>query len=302
MAVMKRLALACTILVACGGDDGGDSDGGDSDGNLVIDAPIEIDAPPGVPASMRFYGTGTAGADRIEIAIDPDVPADIGAGDFTIDLWLRRGPMDSLTPTCTPGADNWITGNIVLDRDVQGSGRSGDYGLSLFGTGLAFGASVGTSAVGLCGATALASGWHHVAVTRDATTREIRLYLDGVQDGSVTGPAGDMSYLDGSTGAAKDPFLVIGAEKHDAGPQYPSFNGFVAEVRLSTVVRWTADFTPATEPYTLDADTAALYHFDEGGGAVLGDARGASPGVVEFGLDNTGSEVPAWASASPFVH
>ena len=36
-----------------------------------------------------------------------------------------------------------------------------------------------------------------------------------------------------------DPFLVIGAEKHDAGSLYPSYRGWIDEVRLSTVRRYT---------------------------------------------------------------
>ena len=118
---------------------------------------------------------------------------------------------------------------------------------------------------------------------------------------SATGPAGDVSYQDGTTGDAMGPYLVLGAEKRDLTSS-ASFDGFVAELRLSTVVRWTADFTPSVEPYTLDADTAALYHFDDGGGTGLLDARGMSPGEVQFGNDMLGNEVPRWATASPFLH
>jgi hypothetical protein len=51
---------------------------------------------PGVGSSLRFYGNGMNDIDRVKISIDqPHVPADIGAGDFTIELWLKAMPGDN---------------------------------------------------------------------------------------------------------------------------------------------------------------------------------------------------------------
>jgi hypothetical protein len=80
---------------------------------------------------------------------------------------------------------------------------------------------------------------------------------------------------------------VIGAEKHDAGSQYPSFNGSVAELRLSNMLRYQNAFAPPTAPFAPDADTVGLYHFDEGTGDVIRDSSGAlggpSPGLRKAG-------------------
>ena len=51
------------------------------------------------------------------------------------------------------------------------------------------------------------------------------------------------------------------------------FRGIIDEVRISKVARYTADFTPPTR-FEPDADTLALYHFDEGSGDVLKDSSG----------------------------
>jgi len=40
---------------------------------------------------MRFYGSGAASVDRIEIPVDPQVPADVGTGSFTIEFWRGGG-------------------------------------------------------------------------------------------------------------------------------------------------------------------------------------------------------------------
>jgi hypothetical protein len=101
-----------------------------------------------------------------------------------------------------------------------------------------------------------------------------------------------------------DPFLVIGAEKHDAGAQYPSYSGFIDEVRLSSALRYptSGNFAPPTQPFTPDASTVALYHFDEGQGDLIADSSGAaggpSTGVRNFGGSPAG---PEWVADTPFA-
>jgi hypothetical protein len=51
------------------------------------------------------------------------------------------------------------------------------------------------------------------------------------------------------------------------------FAGVIDELRISKIARYTADFTPATR-FESDADTLALYHFDEGAGDILTDSSG----------------------------
>jgi hypothetical protein len=198
--------------------------------------------------------------------------------------------------------NGWIAGNVILDRDVRGTAMNGEFGLSLIGGKLAFGLTRGGQSVGICGTATVPSGWSHVAITRDGSSGAIVVYLKGVVDGMATGPTGDISFANGTQGDAKDPFLVVGAEKFDLGGMHPGFSGWVDELRLSTSVRYTAMFKPSTMPFDVDADTAALYHFDDGDGATLSEARGMSPGQIRVGLDDNGSTVPTWASATPFLN
>jgi hypothetical protein len=235
--------------------------------------------------SLRFYGFGDQDVDRVKIPIDPQVPADVGATDFTLEFWMKASPGDNDAGTCFTGSDNWITGNIMFDRDVFGGGDYGDYGVSLFNSGLAFGVAVGNSGEGICGTTNLEDGaWRHVAVQRRRSDGQMSLYVDGQLQAQADGPNGDASYRDGRSGFANDPFLVIGAEKHDAGSSFPSFSGWIDEVRLSKVLRYTSNFTRPSAPFVTDANTVALYHFDEGPagacttGKTIVDSSGASGG------------------------
>jgi len=263
--------------------------------------------------SLRYFGNGVNDIDRVKIRVDdpqnsnPGPPADIGVTDFTIEFWLKA-TADNTAGAISCGANgNWISGNIVLDRDRFNQGSS--YGVSLGAGRLAFSTENAASDVRtICGTTDLRDGsWHHVAFQRRRSDGFLWLYVDGTLEASSDGPNGDISYPDNGvpgdfcSGSCdfSDPFIVIGAEKHDAGASYPSFFGWVDEVRLSDVLRYSGNFTPPQQAFVADADTAALYHFDEGNGNFIGDsATGSlSPGERRFGGTPAG---PVWDADTPF--
>lgn len=290
---------------------------------LALAAAEEPNCRPPIPVaqhdtggSLRFFGNGWGDIDRVKIRVDdpetvaPGPPADVGATDVTIELWLRGDLADNPAGDIGCGWNyEWIYGNIVLDRDRYNQSRA--FGLSLGAGRPVFGVSGdGSRERTVCGSSVvLDGGWHHVAVQRRRSDGWLWLYVDGVLEDEGEGPGGDISYPDdGYPGdhcdgpcLASDPFLVLGAEKHDAGAVYPSFSGYMDELRLSTVLRYDGPFTLPAAPFAPDADTAALYHFDEGEGGVLGDSAGApggpSDGVLRVGGDPAG---PEWSEVTPF--
>jgi Concanavalin A-like lectin/glucanases superfamily len=207
--------------------------------------------------SLRFRGNGVRAPnqDRVKIRIDnPAVPADVGATDFTLEFWMKAIASENTAGALSCGADhNWIYGNIVFDRDRYNQDR--EFGLSIANGRFIFGVSGnGTGERTICGATSVLDNvWHHVAVQRRRSDGQMWLFVDGVLEAQAAGPGGDVSYPDnatpgnfcgpggsgnGSQPCTNDPFLVIGAEKHDAGALYPSYSGFLDEVRLSSVLRY----------------------------------------------------------------
>lgn len=215
--------------------------------------------------SLRFYGNPAADVDRIKVPIDPQVAADVG-GDFTIEFWLKTEPGANPATSCQAGSDGWTYGNVILDRDVFGPGDFGEYGVSLSGGRIAFGVGLGGRQQTICGLIDVADGrWHHVALTRRLADGQMRIYVDGTESAQGIGPAGDISYRDGRpTGVATDPFLVVGASKQDEGAGSHGYSGALDELRLSTSVRYSSPFDRPTAAFTADADTALLFHFDEG--------------------------------------
>lgn len=258
--------------------------------------------------SLRFRGHGTNDIDRVKIKLDaPAVPVDVG-GNFTIEFWLKANLADNSSAACVSGGDHWINGNIIVDRDIYGNGNYGDYGISLANGRIAFGISRGANKQTVCGATNVANNkWHHIAVTRNTSTGMMRVFVDGRQDASRTGPKGNISYRNGRATSYpnSDPYLVLGAEKHDAGAAYPSYNGFMDELRISKSIRYGANFTRPTSPFTADPNTAALYHFDEGpagkcAGTILDSSTaGTSDGQCKYG--GVAPKGPIYSAIVPFT-
>jgi hypothetical protein len=258
--------------------------------------------------SLRFFGSGVGDIDRVKISIDPHNPIDVGGTDFTLEWWMKADPGENEAQVQCETDDGWITGNILLDRDIWGVGDWGDYGVALNQGAIAFGVNRQGEGNTVCGSTIVADGsWHHVAVTRQVGSGEIQIFVDGFLDGSGSGPASDISYRDGRAASYRnDPYLVIGAEKHDAGAEYPSYSGWIDELRISTTIRYKAPFIPPHQPFLPDEFTAALFHFDEGPeGPCQGNVLNASEledaiaGQCRFG--GPGVQGPVVDADTPFI-
>lgn len=266
--------------------------------------------------ALRFYGLGTNQDDRVRIQIDDDgpgpdasTPVDIGAGDFTIEFWARGLLADNATTG--NGGDverfdySWINGNIVLDRDVwQGTERS--YGISFAGGLIQFGTGSGDPpdfdpANTIEGSQMVLDGnWHHIAVTREQATGIKRIYVDGLQDfaSSPGVSTADLSFPDAGAPGQLTPwgqYIVLAAEKHDAGPSFPSFDGFLDEFRVWNVLRSPAEIL-AERDRIVSADSPGLvgyYRFEEGSNTTLQDmsAAGSPAGELLDGVPGNGEWV-----------
>ncbi len=222
---------------------------------------------------------------------DASAPCDVGLGDFSLDFWLRGRLADNASGHTGGDVEafdfSWINGNIIVDRDIFG-GSEADWGISIrggfvsFGTGR--GAPPGDSDHTLEGnLNVLTDTWHNVAVTRDGTTGIKRIYVDGQLDfaGSPGASVADLSYPDGGVAGQATPwgpYIVLAAEKHDAGPEYPSFSGYLDELRVWNIALSPSEiqvvFNRVIPPNT--AGLVACYRFEEGTGTTLTDSSLAS--------------------------
>jgi len=107
--------------------------------------------------------------------------------------------------------------------------------------------------------------WTHVAGTWDGLI--IRLFVNGkfVKSSDIwTGQNGARGVLNVPELQDKLPEPLRVGRRHDSGPCHQMFDGLIDEVRISKSVRYTeAGFAVPNAAFTADADTVALYHFDE---------------------------------------
>ena len=99
----------------------------------------------------------------------------------------------------------------------------------------------------------LTPGWHHLAATyTTANGGKIELFVDGVSQGSLPG------YV--ATDCGVNATCAIG------GGSGNSIVGSLDEVRLSSIVQYTSNFTPPTTAFSVDGNTRLLMHLDSTSG------------------------------------
>lgn len=150
-----------------------------------------------------------------------------GTGNFTVDFWVRRN------------GDTFIGGLVgsAWSSPLKGWSVRCGYGGTV--NKVAFDiAEIGNEIVS---SSVLANlTWTHVAVVRNGNV--LTMYLDGVSVG--TKDCTGRTYDSGDNG------VKCGRYYGDVDNYY--FNGHLDEVRISKgIARWTAPFTPPSEPYSV---------------------------------------------------
>lgn len=149
---------------------------------------------------------------------------------FTVEAWIRGEPepADRARP-------------VVTWKGVFALGEA-------FGGDTVF--SVGDAEGGATSAVSVMDGvLHHVAGTWDG--EKANLFVDGVRQAFV---------------AAVAPVAPTATLRMGCDSDLNTFEGLIDEVRVSSIVRYTADGAPPNGPFVGDGDTLALFHLDEGVG------------------------------------
>lgn len=118
--------------------------------------------------------------------------------------------------------------------------------------------------------------WHHIAITYSLANDHFEMYFDGI-DGTLS-PTPTYNF---------SPSFVF--EVGDAAwAQLPSnkFRGYVDELRITNVIQYSGTFIPPQHPFTLDANTVGLWHFDD-------------PPPVSMAMDDSNNNYHLNASGNP---
>lgn len=133
------------------------------------------------------------------------------------------------------------------------------------------------------GVTMTANTWYHIAATYNASTQNGQVFVNGVP--SATGAMGVLT---------QGPKFILGTFGGGGFTVYKACDCDIDEVRISKGVLYTGSFTPPSLPFTPDANTLLVYHFDEGNGQVsVNSAAGGN--TLTFGSSvNTELTDPSW--------
>ena len=165
--------------------------------------------------SMLFDGSGRA-------YIEGSNVLDFGAGDFTVEMFVNVTAFSSSYPTLLDARNsNDVEGPIFtlfLNDDDK------------------FAYFVDNSTRITAGSAASANTWYHVAVCRSGTST--KLFIDGTQAGNT--------YSDSTVYTQPNDRCILGGYYDSADYD---FNGYIDEVRISKMARYTSNFTAPAEPF-----------------------------------------------------
>jgi hypothetical protein len=157
---------------------------------------------------------------------------DMGTGDYTIEGWFYASQL-ALAKTYFTLINSSGTSQITVDQeDASGTARMFvGYGAPL----VSFSNAVS------------ANQWQHVALVRDTSAGVFRLFVDGVQQGTLTDSIADHDAIRLEVGT-----WTINGDR--------DFEGYIDEFRVTKgVARYTSDFTVPDEPFaTSDSVTPPL--------------------------------------------
>ncbi|HEV2833744.1 MAG TPA: LamG-like jellyroll fold domain-containing protein, partial [Pyrinomonadaceae bacterium] len=206
--------------------------------------------------------------------------------------YLTTPSSTSLNITGAITVEAWIKLNsigayqIVLSREAFAQpGTGGGYRLTISNSGkvqLDLFQSHNTYVTLIGATTATAGVWHHVAGVFDGS--QMRVYLDGVLDGSLATTSGP---------AAGTGVFYVGRHSYATSPFY--FGGLIDEVRVSAAALYTSNFTRGLGP---SANVRGFWKFD---GQTANDFSGnGNHGTLQNGATYS-TDVPPVTNNAPTV-
>lgn len=167
----------------------------------------------------------------------------LGSGNFTVEYWWRAS-------TYPASNKRWIDwGYTTANAPLLFTGNSNTRQLQWFrgngGGGVTQICATGTTDLPATGT------WAHVAIVRNSNTTKI--YIDGVEKATSATGADTTNYAYGGT-------FRIGFDA--SGVADTGIDGYIDELRISSIARYTTAFTPSSSAFTNDSNTILLLHMN----------------------------------------
>jgi hypothetical protein len=160
----------------------------------------------------------------------PDHPLLRPSGQFTVDFWVFLTDVSAFQGVLSKSNSGSFAPYLLLC-----SGGRLSYLISSNGSAWDVANNIDMGAIA-------ASTWTHVALTWDGAVW--RPFVNGVMGTTVNSSVMPLAAADA---------VVVGNYQSSAGGYTSSTRGYVDEIRISKVARWTANFTPSPVPYSSPA-------------------------------------------------
>jgi hypothetical protein len=165
--------------------------------------------------------------------VTADIPDTIGTGDFTVEFWVwdtTTGGQHYFAFVDSTGNNGW---ELRMDTSQF---RIYDKTSGTFTTQF--------TAVDL---SHYRNQWQHVAISRSSGVWN--LFVNGTKSSLTPTYAKDLTGMTVNIGAGQQ-------------TGYASLNGYIDDLRISNIARYTSSFTPSTTTLVNDSDTLLLLHFE----------------------------------------
>jgi len=172
---------------------------------------------------MSFDGTG-------DYLINGTINSSLfqfGSGDFTVEMWIYPTTV-SVVQYLIDFRDPATSSNAGIQWFINSSAKAGIY--------------VGDTAIIAASTTSISANvWTHLAVVRNGSgSGNYKLYINGTAD-ATTGT---------NTTSLTQGFLTIAANANNRNTATTDkFNGYIDDLRVTRVARYTSNFTAPTAPF-----------------------------------------------------
>ena len=204
---------------------------------------ISFDGNAYIDTSQSRFGTGSLrlSSRGDEITTGPSSDFAFGTHDFTFDMWVRFSALPQNGDSLVFFQQYQDPGNVIIAglANVSNTQEATFYSKINGGSAHYTSGPIPTISTDV---------WYHVAWVRSNGT--VTIYWNGNSVASVP---------DNDTIPQLNTPLQFGS--------YPQLYGWLDEIRISNIARWTTNFTTPTIPYLRDNNTVLLLHFDDQDGA-----------------------------------
>jgi len=192
----------------------------------------------------KFGGSSISTDGTDDRLLLPDNSNLVMSGAFTYEFWMYCNNVAS-------PANQHLYAQLSVDTTIQFSGTGGS--LIVY--------DGGTRTI----STLASTTWYHFAIVRSGST--VQCYINGTAAGS--------SWTNSSTTRFSWSTATIANRPNNLSA---GFNGYIDEIRLSNIARYTSNFTAPTVPFVNDENTVFLIHGDgTNGSTVIRDDNGVTP-------------------------